>query len=100
MKIHFSLSSFSLQTKYLVLWQGSDNATRLGVAVLKQFNVFPEEKWYWIGIAALLWFTVLFNLLFVIALMYFNCKFFPLLLSTVLTDIHHHDIILSEYYSF
>ncbi|KAL0354631.1 UNVERIFIED_CONTAM: ABC transporter G family member 36 [Sesamum radiatum] len=51
---------------------GSDNVTRLGVAVLKQFDVFPEEKWYWIGIAALFGFTVLFNILFTIALVYLN----------------------------
>ncbi|KAK4427940.1 ABC transporter G family member 35 [Sesamum alatum] len=51
---------------------GSDNVTRLGVAVLKQFDVFPEEKWYWIGIAALFGFTLLFNVLFTIALMYLN----------------------------
>lgn len=56
-------------------FQSSDNVTRLGVAVLKQFDVFPEEKWYWIGIAALLGFTVLFNILFLIALTYLNCKF-------------------------
>ncbi|KAL0341974.1 UNVERIFIED_CONTAM: ABC transporter G family member 35 [Sesamum calycinum] len=51
---------------------GSDNVTRLGVAVLKQFDVYPEEKWYWIGIAALFGFTVLFNVLFTIALVYLN----------------------------
>ncbi|KAL2243295.1 UNVERIFIED_CONTAM: ABC transporter G family member 35 [Sesamum indicum] len=51
---------------------GSDNVTRLGVAVLKQFDVFSEEKWYWIGIAALFGFTVLFNVLFTIALVYLN----------------------------
>lgn len=58
----------------MILLQGSDNVTRLGVAVLEQFDVFPEEKWYWIGIAALLGFTVIFNIFFVIALMYLNCK--------------------------
>ncbi|KAK4479596.1 hypothetical protein RD792_015114 [Penstemon davidsonii] len=50
----------------------SDNVTRLGVAVLNNFNIFPEEKWYWIGIVALLGFTLLFNLLFTLALMYLN----------------------------
>ncbi|XP_073142895.1 ABC transporter G family member 29-like isoform X2 [Henckelia pumila] len=50
----------------------SDNATRLGVAVLNNFDIFPEEKWYWIGIAALLGFTVLFNVLFTYALMHLN----------------------------
>ncbi|XP_030525586.2 ABC transporter G family member 29-like [Rhodamnia argentea] len=50
----------------------SDNVTRLGIAVLKNFNVFPERNWYWIGAAALLGFTVLFNVLFTFALMYLN----------------------------
>ncbi|XP_073302587.1 ABC transporter G family member 29-like [Primulina huaijiensis] len=50
----------------------SDNVTRLGVAVLNKFDIFPEEKWYWIGIAALLGFTVLFNVLFTFALVHLN----------------------------
>ncbi|KAL3824398.1 hypothetical protein ACJIZ3_020427 [Penstemon smallii] len=52
--------------------KASDNVTRLGVAVLNNFNIFPEEKLYWIGIVALLGFTLLFNLLFTFALMYLN----------------------------
>ncbi|XP_042054242.1 ABC transporter G family member 29-like [Salvia splendens] len=54
------------------LVSASDNVTRLGVSVLKQFDVFQDEKWYWIGIGALLGFTAIFNILFVIALMYLN----------------------------
>ncbi|XP_038716845.1 ABC transporter G family member 29-like [Tripterygium wilfordii] len=50
----------------------SDGVTRLGVAVLRNFDVFPERKWYWIGAAALLGFVVLFNLLFTLSLMYLN----------------------------
>ncbi|KAK7255465.1 hypothetical protein RIF29_28875 [Crotalaria pallida] len=50
----------------------SDNTTRLGVAVLGNFDVFPERTWYWIGVAGLLGFAILFNLLFTLALMYLN----------------------------
>ncbi|KAK2971133.1 hypothetical protein RJ640_008557 [Escallonia rubra] len=50
----------------------SDNATRLGVAVLKEFDIFPERKWYWIGAVALIGFIILFNILFTVSLMYLN----------------------------
>ncbi|KAA8540358.1 hypothetical protein F0562_024723 [Nyssa sinensis] len=50
----------------------SDNVTRLGVAVLQNFDVFPERDWFWIGAAALLGFAVLFNVLFTFALMYLD----------------------------
>lgn len=45
---------------------------RLGVAVLENANVFPEQKWYWIGAAALLGFAILFNVLFTLALMFLD----------------------------
>ncbi|KAA8541752.1 hypothetical protein F0562_022904 [Nyssa sinensis] len=50
----------------------SDNVTRLGLAVLENFDVFPERDWFWIGAAALLGFAVLFNILFTFALTYLN----------------------------
>ncbi|KAK7841184.1 abc transporter g family member 29 [Quercus suber] len=50
----------------------SDNATRLGVAVLESFDVFSDKNWYWIGAGGLLGFTILFNVLFTLALMYLN----------------------------
>ncbi|XP_058074190.1 ABC transporter G family member 42-like [Magnolia sinica] len=50
----------------------SDGVTRLGLAVLRNFNVYPENYWFWIGSAALLGFVVLFNVLFTLALMYLN----------------------------
>ncbi|XP_008804599.1 ABC transporter G family member 42-like [Phoenix dactylifera] len=45
---------------------------RLGVAVLKDFNIFPDSNWYWIGAGTLLGFTVLFNVLFTFSLVYLN----------------------------
>ncbi|GFY97082.1 pleiotropic drug resistance 7 [Actinidia rufa] len=50
----------------------SDNVTPLGVAVLKNFQVFPNRNWFWIGTAALFGFAVLLNILFTLALMYLN----------------------------
>jgi hypothetical protein len=58
----------------LIQLQASDNTTPLGVAVLKNIDVFPEKNWFWIGSGALLGFTVLFNILFTFALMYLNRK--------------------------
>lgn len=52
--------------------RASDNVTSLGVAVLNNFDVFPERNWFWIGSAALLGFIVLYNMLFTLALMYLN----------------------------
>ncbi|XP_065866240.1 ABC transporter G family member 29-like [Euphorbia lathyris] len=50
----------------------SDNVTRLGVAILKNFDIFPDENWYWIGVVALIGFIILFNILFTFALMYLS----------------------------
>ncbi|PSS17958.1 ABC transporter G family member 36 like [Actinidia chinensis var. chinensis] len=49
-----------------------DNVTPLGVAVLKNFQVFPDRNWFWIGTAALFGFAVLLNILFTLALMCLN----------------------------
>ncbi|KAI3455483.1 hypothetical protein Pfo_012146 [Paulownia fortunei] len=73
--LSYSYNAVTVNEMFASRWMnklGSDNVTRLGVAVLNQFDVFPEEKWYWIGIAALLGFTLIFNILFLIALMYLN----------------------------
>ncbi|KAJ0971431.1 hypothetical protein J5N97_019390 [Dioscorea zingiberensis] len=45
---------------------------RLGVAVLENFDIFPNANWYWIGAGALLAFSILFNLLFTLSLTYLN----------------------------
>ncbi|KAH0708801.1 hypothetical protein KY284_010228 [Solanum tuberosum] len=52
--------------------QASDNTATLGVQVMKNFDVFHEKRWFWIGTAALLGFTILYNILFTFALMYLN----------------------------
>ncbi|XP_022962387.1 ABC transporter G family member 35-like [Cucurbita moschata] len=50
----------------------SDNKTPLGLAVLKNFDIFQDKNWFWIGVGALLGFTILFNVLFTLSLMYLN----------------------------
>ncbi|CAK9171344.1 unnamed protein product, partial [Ilex paraguariensis] len=44
----------------------------LGVSVLKSRAIFPEARWYWIGVGALIGYVFLFNFLFTLALTYLN----------------------------
>ncbi|KAM7255555.1 hypothetical protein ACFE04_008453 [Oxalis oulophora] len=52
--------------------KASDNVTSLGVQVLKNFGVFANRNWYWIGTGVLVGFVILFNVLFTLSLMYLN----------------------------
>ncbi|KAK4489207.1 hypothetical protein RD792_005002 [Penstemon davidsonii] len=49
-----------------------DESTPLGVAILNIFDIYSDEKWYWIGVLALVGFIVLFNVLYTFALMYLS----------------------------
>ncbi|KAL2493151.1 ABC transporter G family member 29 [Abeliophyllum distichum] len=49
-----------------------DNVSKMGVAIMKNFGVFPERRWYLIGVLALLGYIIVFNFLFTISLMYLN----------------------------
>ncbi|KAB2085662.1 hypothetical protein ES319_A05G414200v1 [Gossypium barbadense] len=44
----------------------------VGKALLQSRGMYTEEFWYWICVAALLGFSLLFNLLFIVALTYLN----------------------------
>ncbi|KAL6006088.1 ABC transporter G member 42 [Asimina triloba] len=50
----------------------ASDGKRLGIAVLENFDIFPESYWFWIGSVALFGFVILFNVLFTLALMYLN----------------------------
>ncbi|KAM1812529.1 hypothetical protein ACFX11_026464 [Malus domestica] len=50
----------------------ANSAEALGVIVLKSQGISPEARWYWIGVAALIGFTLLFNFLFTFALEYLD----------------------------
>lgn len=58
-------------------WSTPNNDTRIseptvGKALLKSRGLFTEESWYWISVGALLSFSLLFNVLFILALTYLN----------------------------
>ncbi|KAH7652111.1 Monosaccharide-transporting ATPase protein [Dioscorea alata] len=46
----------------------SNSTESLGLSVMKLYGIFPEKKWYWIGLAALVGYTLLFNALYPLAL--------------------------------
>ncbi|XP_022959810.1 pleiotropic drug resistance protein 1-like isoform X1 [Cucurbita moschata] len=49
----------------------------LGVLILKLHGFFPYADWYWIGVAALIGFILVFNFLYVLALTYLNPLIMP-----------------------
>ncbi|KAK8943591.1 Pleiotropic drug resistance protein 12 [Platanthera guangdongensis] len=51
------------------------NGKSLGLVVMENADVYTGEKWYWIGIAALIGFAILFNMLFTLAINYLNRTF-------------------------
>ncbi|XP_070661681.1 ABC transporter G family member 29-like [Malus domestica] len=73
--ITYGFNAITVNEMFAPRWMNklaSDNATRLGVAVLEIFGVFPDKNWFWIGSLAVLGFAVLFNILFPLVLMYLN----------------------------
>ncbi|OMO66557.1 hypothetical protein COLO4_30499 [Corchorus olitorius] len=71
----YGFNAFTVNEIYAPRWMNklaTDGNTTLGIAVLRNFDVPNDRNWYWIGAAALLGFTVLFNILFTFALMYLN----------------------------
>ncbi|GAU19066.1 hypothetical protein TSUD_194030 [Trifolium subterraneum] len=51
---------------------GNQTTDLLGKAVLKARSLYSESYWYWIGLGALVGYTILFNILFTIFLAYLN----------------------------
>ncbi|GAB2293477.1 transcription factor [Dionaea muscipula] len=71
----YAFNALAVNEMYAPRWMNkvaSDNTTALGIAVLKNFNVFQERYWYWIGVGALAGFIILFNVAYTIALTYLN----------------------------
>nr|GEY05233.1 ABC transporter G family member 39-like isoform X2 [Tanacetum cinerariifolium] len=48
------------------------DASTVGEALLKSRSFFTEDYWFWICVGALLGFSIIFNLLFIVALTYLN----------------------------
>ncbi|XP_041005142.1 ABC transporter G family member 32 isoform X2 [Juglans microcarpa x Juglans regia] len=51
---------------------GKNLSSPLGEALLRARALFPETYWYWIGVGAMIGYTVLFNALFTFFLAYLN----------------------------
>ncbi|KAG5097429.1 hypothetical protein JHK82_047283 [Glycine max] len=51
---------------------GNQTTYSLGEAVLKERSLYAENYWYWIGLGAMVGYTILFNILFTIFLAYLN----------------------------
>ncbi|XP_059643285.1 ABC transporter G family member 32-like isoform X2 [Cornus florida] len=51
---------------------GNNTSLYLGEMLLKARSLFPESYWYWIGLGALLGYTVLFNVLCALFLTFLN----------------------------
>lgn len=63
---------------YIILQVPTNSTEPLGVMVLKSRGVFPEARWYWIGVVTLFGFILLFNFLFILALQYLDRKYFSI----------------------
>ncbi|KAK1439447.1 hypothetical protein QVD17_05265 [Tagetes erecta] len=48
------------------------NASTVGKALLKSRSFFTEEYWFWISLGALIGFSIIFNILFIVALTFLN----------------------------
>ncbi|KAG5571971.1 hypothetical protein H5410_061737 [Solanum commersonii] len=73
----YGLNALTINKMFAQRWMGkyaSDITTTLGIEVMKNFYVFHEKRWFWIGTVALLGFTILFNILLTFAVMYLNRK--------------------------
>ncbi|XP_023741118.1 ABC transporter G family member 35 [Lactuca sativa] len=73
--LSYGFKSFAINEFLGSRWtskMSSDNSTNLGYAVLENLDIPTKESSYWIGAAALLGFTFLFNFLFTIALAYLD----------------------------
>ncbi|XP_010267164.1 PREDICTED: ABC transporter G family member 36-like [Nelumbo nucifera] len=72
--LSYSFNAAAVNEMYAPRWMNklAPNGDRLGIKVLKNFQVFQNRNWFWIGSAALLGFVILFNVLFTLSLMYLN----------------------------
>ncbi|XP_058780574.1 ABC transporter G family member 35-like [Vicia villosa] len=72
--LSYAFNALSVNEMLAPRWSkpSSDGSTSLGVATLNVFDVYNNKNWYWIGVGALIGFTVLYNVLFTLSLMYLN----------------------------
>jgi len=65
--------------KYFLLKVLPNSTKPLGVEVLESRGFFTQSYWYWICFVALIGYTLLFNLGYILALTYFNREFLYIL---------------------
>ncbi|KAK1434146.1 hypothetical protein QVD17_11064 [Tagetes erecta] len=73
--LSYGFKSFAINEFLAPRWMekmSSNNLTSLGIAILENMDIPIQKSWYWIGVASLLGFAFLFNILFTFALMYFD----------------------------
>ncbi|XP_026448913.1 ABC transporter G family member 36-like [Papaver somniferum] len=71
--LSYSVKALAVNEMFAPRWMNQlVDGVPLGIQVLRNFAIYPVEYWYWIGAAALFGFTVLFNIIFTLALMYLN----------------------------
>ncbi|KAF0920960.1 hypothetical protein E2562_037842 [Oryza meyeriana var. granulata] len=70
----YAYIAFSANEMHSPRWMDKfvPDGRRLGVAVLENAGVFTNKEWYWIATGALLGFSILFNVLFALSLLYLN----------------------------
>jgi hypothetical protein len=67
---------------------------RLGIALLESSDIFTDKNWYWIGAAALLGFTIFFNVLFTLSLMYLHRKYLNYSLNSLLINLENPHLVI------
>ncbi|CAI9281132.1 unnamed protein product [Lactuca saligna] len=73
--LSYGFKAFAVNEFFAPRWMkkmSSDNVTTLGIAILENMDIPKQRSWFWIGVASLLGFAVLFNILFTFVLMYFD----------------------------
>ncbi|XP_021765340.1 ABC transporter G family member 35-like [Chenopodium quinoa] len=73
--LSYAFNALAVNEMFAPRWMNkpaSDGVTPLGVQVLKNFSVFTDKNWYWIGAASLVGFIVVLNLIYTLALTYLN----------------------------
>lgn len=60
----------------------------LGVQILESRGIFPQAKWFWIGMAGLVGYVLVFNTLYTLALTYLDREYPNLL--------HHSPLLASQ----
>nr|ASM90224.1 ABC-2 type transporter [Sesuvium portulacastrum] len=73
--LSYAFNALAVNEMFAPRWMNavaSDGVTPLGIQVLRNFNVFPDRNWYWIGAAGLVGFMVVCNVGYTISLTYLN----------------------------